>query len=186
MSDQKQAEEAVRSLISWAGDNVEREGLCETPQRVVQAYQEFFSGYAQDPHTILEQSFSEVEGYQDIVLLQKVPFYSHCEHHMIPFFGFADIAYIPHQRIVGFSRLIRVLESYSRRLQVQERLTQQVAQVIQDVLQPKGVAVSLQAEHLCMSMRGIRQHGVQVKTNSFCGDFQDERQQARFFRMLDR
>lgn len=184
MAKKQQAEDAVKTLITWAGDNLEREGLADTPKRVVEAYQEFFVGYTQDPHDILSQSFSEVEGYQNIVLVEDIPFYSHCEHHMIPFFGKASIAYLPNQRIVGFSRLIRVLEVYSRRLQVQERLTEQVAQVIQEVLQPKGVAVFLQAEHLCMSMRGIRQSGVHVKTHSFCGTFTEPEQQERFFRML--
>ena len=173
MPDQKKAEEAVRTLLEWAGETTTREGLLDTPKRVAEAYGEFFSGYHQDPKSILADGFSQVGGYQDMVLVQKVPFYSHCEHHMIPFFGHADIAYVPDRRVVGFSRLIRVLEVFSRRLQIQERLTQQIADVIQEVLMPKGVAVMLSAEHLCMSMRGIRRSGVQIKTHAFCGSFSE-------------
>ena len=185
MSNKKQAEEAVRTLIEWAGESATREGLLDTPKRVAEAYGEFFSGYCHDPKEILEDGFSQVGGYQDIVLVQKVPFYSHCEHHMIPFFGHADIAYVPDDRVVGFSRLVRILEIFSRRLQIQERLTQQIADVIQEVLLPKGVAVMLSAEHLCMSMRGVRRPGVQIKTHSFRGTFSEPYEQERFFRMLD-
>ena len=147
MATKKQAEEAVKTLITWAGEDLTREGLAETPKRVSEAYQEFFVGYTKDPYELLSKSFSQVGGYQDIVLVEGIPFYSHCEHHMIPFFGSASIAYLPDQRIVGFSSLIRVLEAYSRRLQVQERLTQQIAQVIQDVLQPRLHEVYAYSSH---------------------------------------
>lgn len=185
MSDKKKVEDAVRTLLDWTGDDAAREGLVDTPKRVAEGFQEFFSGYAEDPKTILEDGFSQVGGYEDMVLVQKVPFYSHCEHHMIPFFGHASIAYVPNDRVVGFSRLIRVLHSFSRRLQIQERLTQQITDTIQEVLQPKGVAVLLSAEHLCMSMRGIRQEGVQVKTHAFSGIFETPEMQHKFFRLLD-
>jgi GTP cyclohydrolase I len=185
MSSQEEAEKAVRTLIEWAGEPAMREGLLNTPKRVAEAYGEFFSGYSEDPKVILEDGFSQVGGYEDLVLVQKVPFYSHCEHHMIPFFGHADIAYVPDTRVVGFSRLVRVLEVFSRRLQIQERLTQQIADVIQEALMPKGVAVMLSAEHLCMSMRGIRRPGVQIKTHAFCGTLSEPQEQERFFRMLD-
>ena len=184
MSEQEKVEEAVRKLIQWSGDDVEREGLHETPKRVADAYREFFSGYHQDPKEVLAQSFSEVGGYQDLILLENIPFHSHCEHHMIPFFGRAHIAYIPKHRVVGFSRLIRVLEIFSRRLQIQERLTNQVASLIQDVLQPRGVAVLLSAQHLCMSMRGIRQQDVYVKTHAFTGCLLDPIEQERLFQRL--
>ena len=185
MSEKHNVEEAVRTLIHWTGDDPLREGLLDTPKRVAEGFEEFFSGYKQNPQEILEGGFSKVGGYKDIVLVQRVPFYSHCEHHMIPFFGHASIAYVPSDRVVGFSRIIRVLHAFSRRLQIQERLTQQIADTIHDVLQPEGVAVLLSAEHLCMSMRGIRQEGVQVRTHSFTGLFTKEDQQERFFRLLD-
>lgn len=185
MSDKKSAEDAVRTLLHWTGDDTTREGLMDTPKRVVEGFKEFFSGYGEDPKTILEAGFSQVGGYEDMVLVQKVPFYSHCEHHMIPFFGHASIAYVPKDRVVGFSRLIRVLQAFSRRLQIQERLTQQITDTIQEVLEPKGVAVLLSAEHLCMSMRGIRQVGVQVKTHAFSGVFETPEMQSKFFRLLD-
>ena len=185
MADQKKVEEAVRTLIEWTGDHKDREGLLDTPKRVTDAYKEFFSGYSKDAKALLEEGYSEVEGYQNIILVQKIPFYSHCEHHMIPFFGHVDIAYLPQDRVVGFSRLVRVLEIFSRRLQIQEKLTQQVAQTIFEALAPKGVAVLIQAEHLCMSMRGIRKTGVKVKTQSFLGSFSTHIEQEKLFRMLD-
>jgi len=185
MSEKQKVENAVRTLLNWTGDDSTREGLLDTPKRVAEGFEEFFSGYKQNPHAILEGGFSQVGGYKDIVLVQKVPFYSHCEHHMIPFFGHASIAYIPNERVVGFSRVIRVLQAFSRRLQIQERLTQQIADTIQEVLQPAGVAVLLSAEHLCMSMRGIRQEGVQVRTHAFTGLFTEHTQQEKFFRLLD-
>lgn len=184
MSEREKAEEAVRTLIQWSGDDLSREGLEETPKRVVDAYSEFFSGYAQDPKEVLAQSFTEVGGYQDLILVENIPFHSHCEHHMIPFFGHAHIAYIPKHRVVGFSRLIRVLEIYSRRLQIQERLTNQVVAAIQDVLQPRGAAVLLSGQHLCMSMRGIRQQNVYVKTHAFTGTLLDPIEQERLFQRL--
>ena len=182
--DLHKAEDAVKTLIQWSGDTIEREGLKDTPNRVALAYREFFSGYKEDPKEILAQSFSEVGGYQDLILVENIPFHSHCEHHMIPFFGTAHIAYVPKHRVVGFSRLIRVLEVFSRRLQIQERLTNQVANVIQDVLQPRGVAVLLSAQHLCMSMRGIRQQGVYVKTQAFTGSMLDPTEQERLYQRL--
>ena len=184
MTTKEEAQQAITTLLNWIGEDGSREGLQDTPQRVVDAYTEFFSGYSENAHSILEQSFSEVDGFQDIILLEKIPFSSHCEHHMIPFFGHATIAYIPHTRVVGFSRLIRVLEIFSRRLQIQERLTEQVAKTIFETLQPQGVAVILEAQHMCMSMRGIKQAGVSVKTNSFWGVFQAPDIQNKLFHMM--
>ena len=183
MATKEDAQKAVSTLLNWIGEDPSREGLQDTPQRVVEAYSEFFSGYSECPHEVLKQSFSEVNGFHDIIVLEKIPFSSHCEHHMIPFFGHATIAYIPHTRVVGFSRLIRVLEIFSRRLQIQERLTEQVAKTIFESLQPQGVAVILNAQHMCMSMRGIRQPGVSVKTNSFWGAFQKTEIQNKLFQM---
>ena len=183
MPSKMEAQKAVETLLTWIGENPQREGIRDTPQRVIDAYQEFFSGYQEDPQKILKEGFSEIDGYHDIVLLEKTPFSSHCEHHMIPFFGHATIAYEPNEKVVGFSRLIRVLEVYSRRLQVQERLTEQVAKAIWETLKPKGIAVVLEAQHLCMSMRGIKQTGVLVKTQSFYGSFAEQDMQEKLFRM---
>jgi GTP cyclohydrolase I len=183
----EQAEEAVRTLIAWAGDDPSREGLLDTPRRVTKAYGEFFSGYADDPKTILSKTFKEAGGYDDIVLVKDIPFSSHCEHHMVPFVGKAHIAYLPHEGIVGISKLARLVEAFSRRLQVQEVLTAQIIDAVNEHLNPRGAAVLLEAEHMCMSMRGVRAHGTTTVTQRFTGVFAEEKsEQDRFFEMIRR
>ena len=183
----EQAEEAVRTLIAWAGDDPSREGLLDTPRRVTKAYGEFFSGYADDPKTILSKTFKEAGGYDDIVLVKDIPFSSHCEHHMVPFVGKAHIAYLPHDGIVGISKLARLVEAFSRRLQVQEVLTAQIIDAVNEHLNPRGAAVLLEAEHMCMSMRGVRAHGTTTVTQRFTGVFAEEKsEQDRFFEMIRR
>ena len=180
-----EAMEAVRTLIAWAGDDPTREGLLDTPHRVTKAFGEFFSGYEQDPKEILERTFKEVGGYDDIVLVKDIPFSSHCEHHMVPFVGKAHIAYLPHDGVVGLSKLARLVEVFSRRLQVQENLTAQIIDAINDNLNPRGAAVMLEAEHMCMSMRGVRAHGAMTITHRFTGVFAEDRnEQDRFFAMV--
>jgi GTP cyclohydrolase I len=184
---QEEAEAAVRTLIAWAGDDPTREGLLETPRRVAKAYGEFFAGYAQDPRDILAKTFKEAGGYDDIVLVKDIPFSSHCEHHMVPFVGKAHIAYLPHDGIVGISKLARLVEAFSRRLQVQEVLTAQIIDAINEHLNPRGAAVLLEAEHMCMSMRGVRAHGATTVTQRFTGVFAEEKaEQDRFFEMIRR
>ncbi|MCQ8239996.1 GTP cyclohydrolase I FolE [Rhizosaccharibacter radicis] len=168
-----EAEEAVRTLLRWAGEDPSREGLLDTPGRVVRSYEEFYRGYAEDPHEILSRTFSEVEGYDEIVLLRDIRFESHCEHHMVPIIGLAHVAYLPRSRVVGISKLARVVEVYSRRLQVQERLTAQIANTIDQVLQPHGVAVMLEAGHQCMTTRGVHRPGVSMVTSRMLGVFRD-------------
>ena len=183
----EEAEEAVRTLIAWAGDDPAREGLLDTPRRVTKAYGEFFAGYEQDPKEILAKTFKEVGGYDDIVLVKDIPFSSHCEHHMVPFVGKAHIAYLPHDGVVGISKLARLVEVFSRRLQVQENLTAQIIDAINEHLNPRGAAVMLEAEHMCMSMRGVRAHGATTVTQRFTGVFAEEKaEQDRFFRMVHR
>jgi GTP cyclohydrolase I len=183
----EEAEAAVRTLIAWAGDDPTREGLLDTPRRVTKAYGEFFSGYADDPKTILSKTFKEAGGYDDIVLVKDIPFSSHCEHHMVPFVGKAYIAYLPHDGIVGISKLARLVESFSRRLQVQEVLTAQIIDAVNEHLNPRGAAVLLEAEHMCMSMRGVRAHGAMTVTQRFTGVFAEEKgEQDRFFEMIRR
>ena len=183
----EEAEAAVRTLIAWAGDDPTREGLLDTPRRVTKAYGEFFSGYADDPGAILSKTFKEAGGYDDIVLVKDIPFSSHCEHHMVPFVGKAHIAYLPHDGIVGISKLARLVEAFSRRLQVQEVLTAQIIDAVNEHLNPRGAAVLLEAEHMCMSMRGVRAHGVSTETHRFTGVFAEDRsEQDRFFAMLAR
>lgn len=180
-----EAMEAVRTLIAWAGDDPTREGLLETPHRVTKAFGEFFAGYTQDPREILQRTFKEVGGYDDIVLVKDIPFSSHCEHHMVPFVGKAHIAYLPHDGVVGLSKLARLVEVFSRRLQVQENLTAQIIDAINDNLNPRGAAVMLEAEHMCMSMRGVRAHGAMTITQRFTGVFAEDRnEQDRFFAMV--
>lgn len=169
-----EAEEAVRTLLAWAGDDPERPGLLETPSRVVDAYGEYFSGYKGDALAELSATFEEPEGYDDMVLLKDVRFESHCEHHIAPFLGVAHVAYVPNGRIVGLSKLVRVVEIYARRLQTQEALTSVIAQAIMDGLGAKGAAVMMRAEHQCMSMRGVRQRGVETITMRFLGVFETE------------
>ena len=181
----QEAEEAVRTLLAWAGDNPNREGLLETPARVAKAYGEFFAGYGQDAATILSKTFKEVGGYDDIVLVRDIPFSSHCEHHMVPFVGKAHIAYLPHDGVVGLSKLARLVDVYSRRLQTQENLTTQIIDAINEHLGPRGAAVMLEAEHMCMSMRGVRAHGAATITHRFTGVFAEERaEQDRFYAMI--
>ena len=168
------AEAAVRTLIRWAGDDPDREGLLGTPDRVVRAYREFFAGYDEDPTEILSRTFEETAGYDEMVLLKDIGFESHCEHHMVPIIGTAHIAYFPHQRVVGISKLARIVEIYARRLQIQEKLTAQIANTIQDVLQARGGAVVVRAQHQCMTTRGIKKAGVSMVTSRMLGCFRDD------------
>ncbi|MFO1061630.1 MAG: GTP cyclohydrolase I FolE [Dongiaceae bacterium] len=176
-----EAEEAVRTLIRWAGDDPGREGLLGTPGRVVRAYEEFFSGYDSDPVELLQRTFEETEGYDEMVVLRDIRFESHCEHHMAPIIGRAHIAYLPERRVVGISKLARVLEVYSRRLQIQEKLTAQVANVIDQVLQPKGVAVVIDAAHQCMTTRGVHKPGTSMVTSRMLGAFRANQSTRREF-----
>ena len=167
-------EESIRNLIRWAGDDPDREGLADTPKRVSRAWREYCQGYGQDPGLHLARTFDEVGGYDEIVLLKNIPFQSHCEHHMAPIVGTASIAYLPTNRVVGISKLARVLHGYAERLQVQERLTAQVAQAIWDNLKPQGVAVVIEAQHGCMTGRGVKTHGVGMVTSRMLGCFLDD------------
>ena len=171
--------EAVRTLIRWAGDDPDREGLLDTPRRVARAWREYASGYADDPAVHLSRTFEEVGGYDEIVLLRDIPFQSHCEHHMAPIIGKAHIAYLPKDRVVGISKLARVLHGFARRLQVQERLTAEVADCIWDHLQPQGVAVVIEASHACMSARGVRTPGVAMTTSRMMGVFREDERSRR-------
>jgi GTP cyclohydrolase IA len=180
------AEAAVRTLIEWAGDNPEREGLLDTPRRVVKAWSEMFAGYEQDVGAELETIFEEVGGYKDMVLVRDIPFHSHCEHHILPFFGHAHIAYYPRSGVVGLSKLARVVDIYARRLQTQENLTANITQAIEQELQPRGLAVMLEAEHMCMAMRGIQKQGLSTATTSFTGIFKEDPQQQANFLALTR
>ncbi|NNE40878.1 MAG: GTP cyclohydrolase I FolE [Marinicaulis sp.] len=180
-----QAEQAVRTLLSYFGENPSREGLVDTPRRFVDAYQEFLAGYADDPVSILSRTFEEVEGYQDIVLMRDIRFESHCEHHIQPMIGTAHVAYLPGARVVGISKLARVVDAFARRLQSQETLTNQIANAIETALQPRGVAVLLEAEHQCISTRGIHKTGVACVTRAVTGEFQtDTKAEERFMRLI--
>ena len=181
----EEAEAAVRTLIAWAGDDPTREGLLETPHRVTKAYREFFAGYGEDAREVLHKTFKEVGGYDDVVLVRDIPFSSHCEHHMVPFFGKVHIAYLPQDGVVGLSKLARLVEVYARRLQVQENLTAQIIDAVNEHLNPRGAAVMIEAEHMCMSMRGVRAHGALTITQRFTGVFAEDRnEQDRFFAMV--
>ncbi len=181
----EEAEAAVRVLIRWAGDDPDREGLRDTPRRVAKAYRELYAGYEQDARAVLDRVFEEVEGYGDMVLVRGIPFHTHCEHHMVPFFGEAHIAYYPSAGVVGLSKLARVVEVFARRLQTQESLTAQIAEAIDEALRPRGVAVLIEAEHMCMSMRGVQKQGVQTLTTQFTGLFRDEpNEQVRFLTLV--
>jgi GTP cyclohydrolase I len=169
-----EAEAAVRTLLRWAGEDPTREGLLDTPQRVVKAYEEFFAGYKIDPVAVLERTFAETEGYDEIVLLKDIRLESYCEHHMVPIIGLAHVAYLPAQRVVGISKLARVVEAYAKRLQIQEKLTAQIANTIEAVLQPRGVAVVIESEHQCMTTRGVHQHGASMVTSRMLGAFRDD------------
>jgi len=177
----EEAEKAVRTLIRWAGDNPDREGLVDTPARVVRSYEEFFAGYDADPKQLLERTFEEVEGYDEIVLLRDIRFESHCEHHMAPIIGKAHVAYLPHRRVVGISKLARLVEAYAKRLQIQEKMTAQLASAIEEVLQPNGVAVIIEAAHQCMTTRGIHKSGVTMVTSRMLGAFRNNAATRREF-----
>jgi len=181
---QQQAEEAVRTLIRWAGDDPEREGLLGTPERVVRSYEEFFAGYADDPIEILSRTFEETEGYDELVLLKGIRLESHCEHHMVPIIGYAHVGYLPNRRVVGISKLARVVEAYARRLQIQEKLTAQIANTIQDVLEPRGVGVIIAAGHQCMSTRGVHKTETTMVTSRMLGVFRDNPETRREFLSL--
>ncbi len=179
------AEEAVRTLIAYAGDDPKREGLLDTPKRVVDSYEEFFAGYHESAHDVLSRTFDEVGGYDDIVMLRDIEVNSHCEHHMIPFIGKAHVAYFPTDRVVGISKLARVVDVFAHRLQTQETMTAQITETIDDVLKPKGVAVMIEAVHQCMSLRGVKKPDVATITTQFTGIFkEDPAQQARFMNLV--
>jgi GTP cyclohydrolase I len=170
----EQAEAAVRTLIQWAGDDPDREGLAETPARVVRAYEELFSGYGADPREYLRRTFEEVGGYDELVVLTHIPVVSFCEHHMLPFLGRAAVGYLPDKRVVGISKLTRVAQGFARRLQIQEKLTAEIAEAICDVLQPRGVGVVIQSEHSCMTMRGVNTPGSTLTTSTLLGVVRDD------------
>jgi GTP cyclohydrolase I len=181
----EQAEEAVRTLIAYAGDNPAREGLLDTPKRVIGAYDELFQGYKECPVEVLDRTFGEIGAYDDFVLVKDIAFNSHCEHHMMPFYGKAHIAYMPVERVVGLSKLARLVDVYARRLQTQEHLTSQVATAIDEILRPRGVAVMIEAEHMCMSLRGVEKPGAFTVTTHFTGAFRDDaNEQLRFLTLL--
>jgi len=179
--ERSEAEAAVRTLISWAGDDPEREGLAETPARVTRALEEFFAGYAEDPAAILQKSFAEIEGYDEMVVLRDIRFESHCEHHMAPIIGTASVAYVPRGRVVGISKLARVVEVYARRLQIQEKLTAQIANTIDEVLKPHGVGVIVKALHHCMTTRGVHKPDTSLVTSRMLGCFRDNPQLRQQF-----
>ncbi|MEG3193353.1 GTP cyclohydrolase I FolE [Lysobacter sp. D1-1-M9] len=182
----EQAEAAVRTLLSWAGDDPAREGLLDTPKRVVDAYGDWFHGYSADPREYLSRTFEEVAGYDELIVLRDIEFESHCEHHMAPIIGKAHVGYLPDGKVVGISKLARVVEAYARRLQVQEKLTAQIAGVIQDVLQPRGVGVVVVGAHECMTTRGVHKRGVSMVTSKMLGSFrEDARTRAEFLRFID-
>ncbi len=182
---QEDAEDAVRVLLRWAGDNPDREGLLDTPKRVAKAYRELFSGYDIDAKDVLGTFFEEVGGYDDIILVRDIPFFSHCEHHMVPIIGKAHVAYLPNGRVLGLSKIARVVEVFGRRLQTKETMTAQIASAIETTLKPRGVAVMIDAEHMCMSMRGVQKQGSTTLTTSFTGAFKkDPAEQARFMSMV--
>tara|TARA_Y100000590_G_scaffold198246_1_gene225148 strand:+ start:1341 stop:1952 length:612 start_codon:yes stop_codon:yes gene_type:complete len=186
ISDEK-AEEAVRTIIKWIGENPEREGLKSTPKRVVKAFKEYFHGYSVDPSRFLVKTFTEVEGYDDMVIEKNISIRSHCEHHMAPIVGVAHVAYIPSNKVVGLSKLARVVETYSKRLQTQERLTMQVAKLIMEVLKPRGVAVTIDATHQCMTDRGIKKENTTTVTNYFLGVFKEDLSfQNRYLRYINK
>ena len=182
-----QAEEAVKIIIQWIGEDANREGLLSTPKRVIKAYKEYFQGYKQDPNIYLSKTFSEVDGYDDMVIEKNISIQSHCEHHMAPIIGVAHVAYIPSKKVVGLSKLARVVEVFSKRLQTQERLTMQIAKSIMDVLQPRGVAVTIDASHQCMTNRGIKKENATTVTNYFLGAFKDDLGfQNRYLRYINK
>ncbi|WP_297327459.1 GTP cyclohydrolase I FolE [uncultured Bartonella sp.] len=181
----EEAEAAVRTLLRWAGENPDREGLVDTPKRVVKAYEEMFSGYSLSPEQILGTVFDEVSGYNEPVLVRDIPFYSHCEHHMVPIIGKAHIAYLPDGRVVGLSKIPRVVDVFAKRLQTQESITAQIADALQKFLKPRGVAVLIEAEHMCMAMRGVKKQGSTTITATYRGFYKDNIEaQASFLKMV--
>jgi GTP cyclohydrolase I len=181
----EEAEAAVRTLIAWAGDNPDRAGLVDTPHRVVAAYEEFFAGYREDAADVLDRTFDDIDRYDDIVLLRDIPFFSHCEHHMVPFVGKAHVAYFPTVAVVGLSKLARVVDVFGRRLQNQECLTSQIVTAVDEALKPRGVAVMIEAEHQCMTLRGAQKHGASTVTTQFTGVFRDDpTEQVRFLTLV--
>lgn len=181
-----QAEAAVRTLLAWAGEDPTREGLLDTPRRVVEAYGDWYSGYTEDPREFLERTFKEVAGYDEMIVLRDIEFESHCEHHMAPIIGRAHVGYLPDGKVVGISKLARVVETYARRFQVQEKMTAQIAKCIQDVLQPLGVGVVVEGAHECMTTRGIHKRGVSMVTSKMLGSFRDDaRTRAEFLRFIE-
>ena len=182
----KQAEDAVHTLLLWTGDDPRREGLIDTPKRVAKAYEDWFGGYQQNPVRYLMRTFEEVDGYDEMIVLRDIAFESHCEHHMAPIIGKAHVGYLPHRKVVGISKLARVVEAFARRLQVQEKMTAQIANCIEDVLKPKGVGVVIEAVHQCMTTRGIHKSDVSMVTSQMLGSFRkDARTRAEFLRMID-
>ena len=177
----EEAEKAIHTLLRWAGDDPAREGLLETPARVAKAFEDWFSGYDQDPEEYLTRTFEEIEGYDDMVILRDIRFESHCEHHLAPIIGRVHVGYLPTRRVVGISKLARVVEAYARRLQVQEKMNAQIANTIQKVLQPKGVAVVIEAAHQCMTTRGVHKPGVTMVTSTMLGAFRDNSDTRREF-----
>ncbi|PCJ56685.1 MAG: GTP cyclohydrolase I FolE [Rhodospirillaceae bacterium] len=176
-----EAEDAVRILLRWAGEDPDREGLLDTPDRVVRSYREFFAGYEEDPVELLQRTFEETDGYDEMVVLRDIRFESHCEHHLAPIIGVAHVAYLPKCRVIGISKLARVIEVYARRMQIQEKMTVQIATAIHEVLEPKGVAVVLEAEHHCMTTRGIHKPGVAMVTSHMTGAFRENAATRREF-----
>lgn len=182
----KQAEEAVRTLLLWAGEDTRREGLIDTPRRVARAYEDWFGGYKVDPISFLKRTFEEVDGYDEMIVLRNIEFESHCEHHMAPIIGRAHVGYLPENKVIGISKLARVVEAFARRFQVQEKMTAQIANCISDVLNPKGVGVVIEASHQCMTTRGIHKTNVSMVTSQMLGTFRrDARTRAEFLRMID-
>jgi GTP cyclohydrolase I len=181
----KEAEEAFKTILAWMGEDPNREGLLETPKRVVKAYKEYFAGYKEDPNKILDKTFGDVDGYDDMVIQKNISVQSHCEHHMAPIIGKAHVAYIPKERVVGLSKLARVVEVFSKRLQTQERLTMQIAKTLMESLDAKGVAVTIDSTHQCMTMRGIKKEQASTVTNYYLGQFKDDLSyQNRYLRFI--
>jgi GTP cyclohydrolase I len=183
---EEEAQAAVRTLIRWAGDDPEREGLLETPARVTRSYRELFHGYEEDPHDYLKRTFEEVAGYDELVVLSNIPVVSFCEHHMLPFQGRAHVGYLPSSRVVGISKLARVVSGFARRLQIQEKLTAEIAEAIQDILQPRGVGVVIRSEHSCMTMRGVNTPGTWLTTSTLLGAVRDDPRTRQEFLELAR
>jgi GTP cyclohydrolase I len=176
-----EAEEAVRTLLRWAGDDPDREGLQDTPGRVTRAYRQWFRGYEEDPVAMLQRTFEEVEGYDEMVVLRDIRFESYCEHHLAPIIGVAHVGYIPTDRVVGISKLARLVDAYAKRMQVQEKMTAQIANTLMDVLKPRGVAVVMEGEHHCMSTRGVHKHGVSMVTSTMLGSFREDHRTRKEF-----